>query len=184
MRRFRWSAWSLSSCASAPPSNQLLVASEQPIDIAAGGTQRFDLREVVRPDLARLIGRDLHATQSPTPTRPTTSSRDDHAIGASTPMPAPRAVALRAALDASRAALLASIGTLAERDFASSLPSGETVVAALAELAPPGAGRGEGRSCRHRRACAAPPRRRRDRRWRAPLPPQVIHDLAGARYET
>ncbi len=37
-----------------PPSNQLLVASEQPIDIAASGTQRVELREVVRPDLTRL----------------------------------------------------------------------------------------------------------------------------------
>lgn len=98
-------------------------------------------------------------------------------------MPAPRAVALRAALNASRAALLASIGTLAERDFASSLPSGETVVAALAELA-----RLERDAVKVARVAIDAPVRPRlgggETPLARPLPPQVIHDLAGARYET
>lgn len=37
------------------PSHALLGASDQPLDIAARGTQVFDLRAVIRPNLARVI---------------------------------------------------------------------------------------------------------------------------------
>ena len=101
----------------------------------------------------------------------------------STPQPASRIEALRAALGASRAALLDAIGTLAERDFASSLPSGKTVVATLATLAP------QERAAIHvaRAAIGAPERHRLgggEAAHARALPPQVVHDLAGARYET
>jgi hypothetical protein len=99
------------------------------------------------------------------------------------PLPSPRVAALRAALEVSRAALLDAIGTLAERDFASSRPSGKTVVATLATLAP------RERDAIHvaRAAIGAPERHRLGGGEAAnarALPPQVVHDLAGARYET
>lgn len=99
------------------------------------------------------------------------------------PSPSPRIAALRASLAASRVALLAAIGTLAERDFASALPSGSTVVATLAVLAPL-----ERDAVHAARAAIGAPTRPRLGGGEAPagraLPPQVVHDLAGARYET
>jgi len=88
-------------------------------------------------------------------------------------------------LDASRAALLASIEGLTERDFATALPGGDSILDRLHRLAtderaaihvarrqlgvaerpgPLGSGAADGKS--------------------RVLPPQAIHDLAGARYET
>ncbi|MBM3138966.1 MAG: hypothetical protein FJZ92_01820 [Chloroflexi bacterium] len=77
-------------------------------------------------------------------------------------------------LRASRVALLAALAGVTERDFAAELPDGRSVVRALAELA--AAERGEVAAARGREARARIPEK--------PLPPQVMHDLAGARYET
>ena len=88
---------------------------------------------------------------------------------------------LRARLDRSRAALLEMLGNLTERDFASEIEDGRSVLDLLAALAPAervsavsalpgGAEPGEEASAR----------RRRD----AMLPPQVVHDLSGARRQT
>jgi hypothetical protein len=90
---------------------------------------------------------------------------------------------LRAALDASRAALLEAIQGLTDRDFAVELADGETVIGALAALAA-----GERVTVRAAReaAGAAPrplPTTGGPRLTRA-IPPQVVHDLAGARHET
>lgn len=82
--------------------------------------------------------------------------------------------ALRERLDASRAALLAALEGVTERDFAADA-GGETVVRLLGQLAAE-----ERRSVLEARGQPAPevnvPQR--------PLPPQVVHDLAGARYQT
>jgi len=89
---------------------------------------------------------------------------------------------LRARLDASRAALLEAVRGLTERDFAAPLGEDEMVVDALAALA-----RGEREAVHAARAAAgAPPRPLPAGKAVAgrPLPPQVVHDLAGARYET
>lgn len=89
---------------------------------------------------------------------------------------------LRAGLDASRTALLEAVRALTERDFAAPLSEDETVVDALAALA-----RGEREAVHAARAAAgAPPRPLPAGKAVAgrPLPPQVVHDLAGARYET
>lgn len=88
---------------------------------------------------------------------------------------------LRARLDASRAALLDAVRGLTERDFAASLGD-ETVVDALAVLA-----REEREAVRLARAAAGAETRPLPVGGRGagrPLPPQVVHDLAGARYET
>ena len=88
---------------------------------------------------------------------------------------------LRARLDRSRATLLEMLGNLTERDFASEIEEGRSVLDLLAALAPAervsavsalpgGAEPGEEASAR----------RRRD----AMLPPQVVHDLSGARRQT
>ena len=88
---------------------------------------------------------------------------------------------LRSGLDASRAALLEAVRGLTERDFAAPLGDG-TVVEALAALA-----RSE-RAAVHaaRQAAGAEPRPLPVGMAVSsrPLPPQVVHDLAGARYET
>jgi hypothetical protein len=89
---------------------------------------------------------------------------------------------LRARLEASRAALLEAVRGLTERDFAAPLAEDETVVDALAALA-----RGEREAVHAARVAAgAPPRPLPAGKAVAgrPLPPQVVHDLAGARYET
>ncbi|MEX1023015.1 MAG: hypothetical protein WD058_07685 [Dehalococcoidia bacterium] len=87
--------------------------------------------------------------------------------------------ALHARLDASRAALLAALEGVTERDFASTLPDGsgegpETVVQALARVA------AEERGA----VAAAEGVRVEERTVERPLPPQAIHGLAGARYRT
>lgn len=88
---------------------------------------------------------------------------------------------LKGRLDASRAALLEAVRGLTERDFAAPLGDG-TVVEALAALA-----RAE-RDAVHaaRQAAGAEPRPLPSGKAASsrPLPPQVVHDLAGARYET
>jgi hypothetical protein len=38
-----------------PPSNRLLAASDQSLDVAAGSMQSFDFRDLIRPDLSRLM---------------------------------------------------------------------------------------------------------------------------------
>ncbi len=81
-------------------------------------------------------------------------------------------IALTARLDAARRGLLAALEGLTERDFATDVGGGETVVRLLANLA----------GAEHRAVVqaggggshGAPPEK--------PLPPQVVHDLAGVRY--
>lgn len=91
--------------------------------------------------------------------------------------------AIRERLEASRATLLGALEGVTERDFAAELEPGTTVVGALAKLAP-----AEREAVREARLAIGAPER--------PLPaggasatsratpPQVVHDLAGARYET
>ena len=88
---------------------------------------------------------------------------------------------VRAALEASREALLSAIRGLTERDFAAELGDGESVLVALLLLAR--AERDAVRSALGAAGAASRPLPRRVRQSR-PVPPQVIHDLAGARYET
>ena len=86
--------------------------------------------------------------------------------------------ALRARLDASRAALLASLEGVTDRDFGVDIgrpdAGGETVVQALATLAS---------DERHATAAVAG-ETVTDRVVERPLPPQVVHALASARYRT
>ena len=89
---------------------------------------------------------------------------------------------LRARLDASRAALLDAVRGLTERDFSAEIGAGETVADALAALA-----RGEREAVHAARAASGAPARPLPVGKAVagrPLPPQVVHDLAGARYET
>lgn len=80
---------------------------------------------------------------------------------------------LRERLDISRAVLLAALEGVTERDFASDL-GGETVVQMLARIA-----------AEERDAVAlAQGVSTHERTVEKPLPPQVIHALAGARYRT
>lgn len=84
---------------------------------------------------------------------------------------------LRARLDASRAVLLAALEGVTERDFSSDAGTdvaGETVVQMLARVA------SEERDAvaRARRIAVE------ERHIEKPLPPQVIHALAGARHRT
>lgn len=80
------------------------------------------------------------------------------------------ALALR--LETARGTLMGALEGLTERDFATDLGGGETLVRMLANLA----------GAEHRAVSeaggtgvhSAPPEK--------PLPPQVVHDLAGARY--
>jgi hypothetical protein len=80
--------------------------------------------------------------------------------------------ALAARLDSARQALLGALEGLTERDFAADLGDGQTVVRFLAGLAAAehSAVVEAGGSGTH----GTPPEK--------PLPPQVVHDLAGARY--
>jgi hypothetical protein len=81
--------------------------------------------------------------------------------------------ALHARLEASRRGLLAALEGVTERDFASDL-GGETVVQLLARLA------AEERTA----IAAAGGPATTERQVEKPLPPQVVHALAGARYRT
>lgn len=84
--------------------------------------------------------------------------------------------ALRARLEASRAALLDAIARLTEQDFASDLGDGRSVVETLAALA------AEERATAAEvggEAAVLP-----GRESTASLAPQAVHDLAGARFET
>ena len=88
---------------------------------------------------------------------------------------------LRARLERSRAALLEMLANLTERDFASEIEDGRSVIDLLAALAP--AERVSAASALPGGAAAAAEAgagRRRD----AMLPPQVVHDLSGARRQT
>ena len=82
--------------------------------------------------------------------------------------------ALRDRLERSRAALLETLATLTESDFASEIEEGRSVLDLLAELAPAelAAATDAGEE--------AAARGRRD----AMLAPQMVHDLAGARRRT
>lgn len=82
--------------------------------------------------------------------------------------------ALRARLAESRAALLAALEGLTEHDFGADLGGGQTVVQALAALA-----ESEQReNAEVRGETSVPPAPGR------PLPPQVVHALAGASYRS
>jgi len=91
--------------------------------------------------------------------------------------------ALRQRLEQSRAELIAALQGVTERDFATEIGDGVTVVARLAMLAP-----AEREAVRDaRRAVGAPDRPLPSAGASASTrvtPPQVVHDLAGARYET
>ena len=89
--------------------------------------------------------------------------------------------ALRARLEASRAALVATLQGLSERDFTADAGDGITLLQLLAALAP--AEREAVRRARNAAGAAARPTPDRVERERL-LPPAMIHDLAGARYET
>ncbi|GMU39229.1 MAG: hypothetical protein AMXMBFR23_00950 [Chloroflexota bacterium] len=93
--------------------------------------------------------------------------------GAPTPLDADARAHLRARLEASRAALLAALEGVTERDFATNLGDGVTVVRLLARLA--AEERADAARLRGEAAEVAVPER--------PLPPQVVHALAGARYQ-
>ncbi len=80
---------------------------------------------------------------------------------------------LHARLDASRAVLLAALGDVTERDFATDL-GGETVVLLLARVA------GEERAA----VAQATGTEYAPRPVQKPMPPQVVHALAGARHRT
>lgn len=81
--------------------------------------------------------------------------------------------ALQARLDASRAALLAALADVTDRDFATDL-GGETVVQLLARLA----------TEENQAANEALGETSATRSVERPMPPQVVHALAGARYRT
>ena len=89
--------------------------------------------------------------------------------------------ALRARLEVSRAALVAALQGLSERDFTADAGHGITLLQLLAALAP--AEREAVRRARSATGATARPTPGRVERERL-LPPAVIHDLAGARYET
>ena len=92
----------------------------------------------------------------------------------------PNAAALRARLDASRAALLEAIARLTEQEFAAELEPGLSVAGLLASLAA-----AERDAVEALRDAAARTARSATRATRASaLAPQAIHDLAGARFET
>jgi hypothetical protein len=90
---------------------------------------------------------------------------------------------LRTSLDASRAALLAAIEGLTDRDFAAEISSGETIIGLLSALAVD-----EREAIRlARQAVGAEPRplpTTGGPRLSRAIPPQVVHNLAGARHET
>lgn len=91
-----------------------------------------------------------------------------------------RVAALRERLERSRAALLEALASLTERDFASEIEDGRSVLDLLAELAPAelaDAAAAAGTTGVRDEAVAG---RRRD----AMMAPQLVHDLAGARRRT
>lgn len=97
--------------------------------------------------------------------------------GASNPTPE----ALAHALEAARGELLGALQGLTERDFATELAEGVTIVSLLADLA-----RAEHAAIAQARTAAGlAPRAIEDGGTPAarPLPPQVTHALAGTRYE-
>lgn len=79
---------------------------------------------------------------------------------------------LAARLDVARRALLSALEGLTERDFAADLGGGETVVRMLAALA----------SAEHAAVVEAGGAPLPHVPAEKPLPPQAVHDLAGARY--
>lgn len=79
---------------------------------------------------------------------------------------------LEARLNAARAALLDALEGLTERDFATDLGGGETLVRMLARVA-------SEEITATARATGVPVEARVPEK---PLPPQVVHELAGARY--
>lgn len=81
---------------------------------------------------------------------------------------------LRERLEASRGALLAALEGVTERDFTTNLGDGVTVVRLLAGLVTEE--QADVARLRGETVVAATPQR--------PLPPQVVHGLAGARYQT
>ena len=96
------------------------------------------------------------------------------------PSRADNLAALRERLERSRAALLEALASLTERDFASELEEGRSVLDLLAELAPAelaDAAAAAGTVGDGERAAAG---RRRD----SMMAPQLVHDLAGARRRT
>lgn len=93
-------------------------------------------------------------------------------------------VTASARLEASRAALLAALEGLTEREFGTEISGGETVLDRLQALAT--RERETTRTARQRLNAGerpAPAVGRGTTSGRV-LPPQAIHDLAGARYET
>ncbi len=84
----------------------------------------------------------------------------------------PATAALEARLDAARAALLAALEGLTERDFATDLGGGETLVRMLARVA-------SEEIVATARMTGVPVEARVPEK---PLPPQAVHELAGARY--
>ena len=96
------------------------------------------------------------------------------------PSRADNVAALRERLERSRSALLEALASLTERDFASELEEGRSVLDLLAELAPAelaDAAAAAGASGDRDAAAAG---RRRD----SMMAPQLVHDLAGARRRT
>jgi len=90
------------------------------------------------------------------------------------------ATALRERLERSRAELLDAIGRLTEAGFQREVEAGRSVLGVLGEL-----GRTERQAIAGaRQAAGLPPRRGTGASSPSELPPQVIHDLAGARHET
>jgi len=81
---------------------------------------------------------------------------------------------LRERLEASRATLLAALEGVTERDFTTNLGDGVTVVRQLAGLV--AEEQTDVARLRGETVTVATPER--------PLPPQVVHGLAGARYQT
>ncbi|MBM4410634.1 MAG: hypothetical protein FJ037_04795 [Chloroflexi bacterium] len=79
---------------------------------------------------------------------------------------------LAARLEVARRELLNALEGLTERDFATDLGGGETVVRLLASLA----------GAEHRAVVEAGGAGSSGAPVEKPLPPQVVHDLAGARY--
>lgn len=75
-------------------------------------------------------------------------------------------------LDSARQQLMAALEGLTERDFATDVGGGETVVRLLANLA----------GAEHRAVVQAGGGGSHGAPAEKPLPPQVVHDLAGVRY--
>lgn len=88
-----------------------------------------------------------------------------------------RVAALRERLERSRSALLEALASLTERDFASEIEDGRSVLDLLAELAPAELADAAAAAGASDEAAAG---RRRD----AMMAPQLVHDLAGARRRT